>query len=209
MDILDIADYLINVLIPIAISIFAIMDPPAAIPTLISYIGVLSGSEKDVKKIVNRIVNKAIIVVFILLTIFSLAGEYILKFFNIDLASLRIAGGVLLMAVAIDMLITGHKPENVSSGDFAVVPIATPLIVGPGTMSTLIVYSRIYGSLTTLLGAYIALSISYPLLRYSYDLFKYLGTSTLQGLGKFMSLIIASIAVSLIFSGLRDLGLTK
>lgn len=209
MDILDIADYLINVLIPIAISIFAIMDPPAAIPTLISYIGVLSGSEKDVKKTVNRIVNKAIIVVFILLTIFSLAGEYILKFFNIDLASLRIAGGVLLMAVAIDMLITGHKPENVSSGDFAVVPIATPLIVGPGTMSTLIVYSRIYGSLTTLLGAYIALSISYPLLRYSYDLFKYLGTSTLQGLGKFMSLIIASIAVSLIFSGLRDLGLTK
>jgi len=209
VDILDIADYLINVLIPIAISIFAIMDPPAAIPTLISYIGVLSGSEKDVKKIVNKIVNKAIIVVFILLTIFSLAGEYILKFFNIDLASLRIAGGVLLMAVAIDMLITGHKPENVSSGDFAVVPIATPLIVGPGTMSTLIVYSRIYGSLTTLLGAYIALSISYPLLRYSYDLFKYLGTSTLQGLGKFMSLIIASIAVSLIFSGLRDLGLTK
>ncbi|MGC9148116.1 MAG: MarC family protein [Sulfolobales archaeon] len=206
---MDIADYLINVLIPIAISIFAIMDPPAAIPTLISYIGVLSGSEKDVKKTVNRIVNKAIIVVFILLTIFSLAGEYILKFFNIDLASLRIAGGVLLMAVAIDMLITGHKPENVSSGDFAVVPIATPLIVGPGTMSTLIVYSRIYGSLTTLLGAYIALSISYPLLRYSYDLFKYLGTSTLQGLGKFMSLIIASIAVSLIFSGLRGLGLTK
>ncbi|MGC9009542.1 MAG: MarC family protein [Sulfolobales archaeon] len=206
---MDIANYIINVLIPIAISIFAIMDPPAAIPTLVSYVSVLPGSEKDLKKIVNRVVNKAIIVVFILLTLFSLAGEYILKFFNIDLASLRIAGGILLMAIAIDTLITGHKPENVRSGDFAVVPIATPLIVGPGTMSTLIVYSRIYGSLTTLLGAYIALLISYPLLRYSYDLFRYLGTSTLQGLGKFMSLIIASIAVSLVLNGLRDLGIIK
>ncbi len=204
---MDAISYVINVLIPMAVSLFAIMDPPAAIPTLISYISALSGSEKDVEKISSRIVNRAIIVVFILLTIFSLAGEYILKFFNIDLVSLRIAGGILLIAVAIDMLITGHKPENVRSGDFAIVPIATPLIVGPGTMSTLIVYSRIYGSLVTLIAAYIALLISYPLLKYSYTLFKYLGTTVLQGLGKFMSLIIASIAVSLILSGLRDLGL--
>ncbi|MEM4485296.1 MAG: MarC family protein [Sulfolobales archaeon] len=199
--------FLLNTLLPISISIFAIMDPPAAIPTLISYIGSLESSRDNIDEAVKRVVGRVFVAVFILLTVFSLAGEYVLKFFNIDLASLKIAGGVLLMAVAVDMLITGHKPENISGGDLAVVPIATPLIVGPGTMSTLIVYSRIYGSLTTLAGAYIALLITYPILRYSYKIFRFLGTSTLQGLGKFMSLIIASIAVTLVIGGLKDLGL--
>jgi len=206
---MELINYILQVLIPVAVSIFAIMDPPAAIPTLVSYINSVKRSEEEIDKITSEIVKKAVIFIFILLTLFSLAGEYVLKLFSIDIVSLRIAGGVLLMAVAIDMLITGHKPEQVYAGDYAVVPIATPLIVGPGTMSTLIVYSRLYGSLTTLLGAYIALIATYPLLRYSPKLFKYLGSSTLQGLGKFMSLIIASIAVSLILAGLRDLGLLK
>jgi len=206
---MELIDYIVQTLIPIAVSIFAIMDPPAAIPTLVTYVSSVKGDEKEIERINREVVRKALIVIFVLLTVFSLAGEYVLKLFNIDIASLKIAGGVLLMAVAIDMLITGHKPEQVYSGDYAVVPIATPLIVGPGTMSTLIVYSRLYGSLTTLLGAYIALLATYPLLRYSPKLFRYLGASTLQGLGKFMSLIIASIAVSLMLSGLRDLGLLK
>lgn len=206
---MDVMAYVSQVLVPVAVSIFAIMDPPAAIPTLVSYINALHRTGRELDETVREVVKRATTVIFILLTLFSLAGDYVLRIFNIDLASLRIAGGVLLMAVAIDMLITGHKPENVSGGDFAVVPIATPLIVGPGTMSTLIVYSRIYGSLTTLAGAYIALLATYPLLRYSHLIFRYLGTSTLQGLGKFMSLIIASIAVDLFLSGLREIGLLR
>ncbi|MDT7887684.1 MAG: MarC family protein [Desulfurococcales archaeon] len=189
----------------IAISIFAIMDPVAAIPTLVSY---LEGAKSNNgwESLTRRIVNRAMIAIFILLTLFSIAGEQILMLFGISLASLKIAGGILLTAIAIDMLISGHKPEQVLSGDFAVVPIATPLIVGPGTMSTLIIYSRIYGSLLTLVGAYIALLITYPLLRYSHALLRYLGTTTLRGLGKFMSVIIAAISMELFIGGLRDLG---
>jgi multiple antibiotic resistance protein len=191
--------------ISIAISVFAIMDPIAAIPTLVSYLESTRGGN-DWEALAKRIVNRATITIFILLTLFSIAGEQILKLFGISLTSLKIAGGVLLMAIAIDMLISGHKPEQVSSGDFAVVPIATPLIVGPGTMSTLIIYSRIYGFVLTLLGAYVALLITYPLLRYSHTLLRYLGTTTLRGLGKFMSVIIAAIAMELLIGGLRDLG---
>lgn len=204
-----IIDFIVNTLIPISVSIFAIMDPPAAIPTLIAFVQRNVSREEDTDLFLKTVVNKSFIAITILVVLFSLAGDYILRFFNIDLASLRIAGGVLLMAVAIDMLITGHKPEEIQSGDFAVVPIATPLIVGPGTMSTLIVYSRIHGPLVTLLGGAVALLMTYPLLRYSYKLLKYLGPSALQGLGKFMSLIIASIAISLVISGLRDLGLLR
>ena len=196
-------------LVTVAVSIFAIMDPPAAIPTLISYIGALGGElEKgDMGRLVARTVNKASIAILLLLTLFSLFGEYVLKLFNISLEALRIAGGVLLMIIAAEMLLSKERPEEVKSGDFAVVPIATPLIVGPGTMSTLIVYSRIYSPLVTLAGAYIAFAMAYPLLRYSYLVLRYLGPSVLQGLAKFMSIIVASIAVELFISGLRGLSL--
>lgn len=200
---------IVTSLVTVAVSIFAIMDPPAAIPTLISYIGVLGGDfgKGDMGKLVARTVNKASIAMLLLLTLFSLFGEYVLKLFNISLEALRIAGGVLLMIIAAEMLLSKERPEEVKSGDFAVVPIATPLIVGPGTMSTLIVYSRIYGPLVTLAGAYIAFAMAYPLLRYSYLVLKYLGPSVLQGLAKFMSIIVASIAVELLISGLRGLSL--
>ena len=198
----------IPTLLGIAVSIFAIMDPPAAVPTIVSYLGsdLGPGSGRTLQDVV-RAVNRAGAAILILLTIFSLAGEYVLRLFNVSLESLRVAGGVLLMVLAIDMLRTRERLGEVRGGDFAIVPIATPLIVGPGTMSTLIVYSRIYGPVATLIGAYVAFAMTYPILRYSYVVFKYLGTSTLQGLGKFMSIIVASIAVELAVSGLRGLGI--
>ncbi len=192
----------------VAISIFAIMDPPAAIPTLVAYVG--SGAHPGgagMEKAVVRIVNRASVTVLLLLVTFSLAGEYVLKFFNISLEALRIAGGLLLIVLAVDMLLERERAEEVRGGDFAVVPIATPLIVGPGTMSTLIVYSRIYGPAQTLLGALVAFGMTYLVLRYSYRALKYLGDSVLRGLGKFMSIIVASIAVELVLGGLRGLGL--
>lgn len=194
--------------ITIAVSIFAIMDPPAAIPTLISYIGSnLTTEKEDLEEVVAKIVNKAAVAIFLLLALFSLVGEYVLRIFNISLESLRIAGGILLIILSVEMLLARERVEEVRKGDFAVVPIATPLIVGPGTMSTLIVYSRIYGPLLTLIGAFIAFGLTYLMLRYSYKTFKYLGRSVLQGLGKFMSIIVASIAVELILSGLRGLNI--
>ncbi len=192
----------------IAITVFAIMDPPAAVPTLVAYVG--SGAHSgaaDLERAIVGIVNRASIAILLLLALFSLAGEYVLKLFNISLEALRIAGGLLLIVLAVEMLLGREKIGEVRGGDFAVVPIATPLIVGPGTMSTLIVYSRIYGPALTLLGALLAFVFTYLVLRYSYKALRYLGDSVLRGLGKFMSIIVASIAVELILGGLRGLNL--
>ncbi|GAY25978.1 multiple antibiotic resistance (MarC)-related protein [Desulfurococcaceae archaeon AG1] len=200
----------LSTIVSIAVSVFAIMDPVAAIPTMITYIEEMRGrGSNDIEGFVKKVINRTIIAVFIMITVFSLAGEYILRIFGVSLLALRIAGGVILMAIAIEMLMSSDKPERVSSGDFAIVPIATPLIVGPGTMSTLILYSRIYGSILTLLGAYVALLATYPLLRYSYRIMRYMGTTALRGIGKFMAIIIAAIAVELFVAGLRDLGLVR
>jgi len=182
----------------LSIQIFAIMDPLAAIPALTQ---ALSGfNDKDCK----ILINKASIVIFILLTLFSTVGSYILVFLGIDIPSLRIAAGIILIAVSIDTLITGHKPENINPGEYIVVPIATPLIVGPGTMTLLITSSKVYGILNTLIASYIAFIATYIILRISMKIVRMLGLTFIHGLGRFMSIIIAAFAVDMFITGIRE-----
>jgi len=86
------------------------MDPLVALPTLMTVIEPLSGDE------VRRIVNRASLVV-LLLVVFSVAGGLILQAFGISLTSLRIVASAILMAIAVDTLITGHKPEKTKAGN--------------------------------------------------------------------------------------------
>ena len=180
----------------LSLQIFAIMDPPASLPALIS---VLENLDRDRAR---GLINKASIAILILLLTFSIAGGLILRLFGISLTSLRIAAGVILMAIAIDMLITGHKPEKIESGEYVIVPIATPLIVGPGTMTLLITSSHIYGVLVTTIASLFAFIPTYILLRSSQTLFKLLGKTFVNGLGRFMSIIIASFAAQMLLNGI-------
>lgn len=188
----------LTVVATLSIQIFAIMDPLAAVPALTQ---TLSGfNEKECK----TLINKASLVIFILLTLFSTIGGYILVLLGIEIPSLRIAAGVILMAVSVDTLITGHKPSNISPGEYIIVPIATPLIVGPGTMTLLITSSKIYGILNTLIASYIAFIATYIILRISTKIMKLLGSTFIHGLGRFMSIIIAAFAVNMFILGIKE-----
>jgi multiple antibiotic resistance protein len=182
----------------LAVQIFAIMDPLAAIPTLLDVISSLSEAE------IKRCVNRAALAIFILLNIFTAAGGYILVLFGISMSSFKMAAGAILMATAIDTLITGHKPAKIEVGTYIIVPIATPLIVGPGTMTLLITSARLYGILNTLIAAYIAFAFTYLVLRTARGFARLAGETFIHGLGRFMSIIIASFAIEMITSGVRE-----
>jgi multiple antibiotic resistance protein len=182
----------------LALQIFAIMDPLAAVPTLLNVISLLPETEG------RKLVDKAALAIFILLTIFTIAGGYILMFFGISISSLKMAAGAILMATAIDTLITGHKPEKIEVGTYIIVPIATPLIVGPGTMTLLITSARVYGILNTLTAAYIAFAFTYIVLRTARGLARVVGETFIHGLGRFMSIIIASFAIEMMTSGISE-----
>ncbi|MEM1683007.1 MAG: MarC family protein [Ignisphaera sp.] len=183
----------------LSVQIFAIMDPLAAVPALVE---ALSGfGDKEARTYINR----ASIVIFALLTIFSTIGGAVLHVLGLDISYLKIAAGVLLMAISIDTLITGHKPSRISVGEYIIVPIATPLIVGPGTMTLLIASSKVYGIANTLLASYIAFLATYIILLISNKIVKLLGNTFIHGLGRFMSIIIASFAVEMFVSGLRSI----
>lgn len=189
----------ITTIITLSVQIFAIMDPLAALPPLIEVIADLKPSDA------RRMINRAAIAIFILLTLFSIAGGIILYIFGLSISSLKIAAGIILMATAIDTLITGHKPEKINIGEYIIVPIATPLIVGPGTMTLLITASRLYGIINTLIAAYIAFIATYIILLISQNIVRLAGTTFVNGLGRFMSIIIASFAVEMFVSGIREI----
>jgi|UniRef100_A0A7J2U4X6 multiple antibiotic resistance protein len=182
----------------LALQIFAIMDPLAAVPTLLDVISLLPETEG------RKLVDKAALAIFILLTIFTIAGGYILMLFGISISSFKMAAGAILMATAIDTLITGHKPEKIEVGTYIIVPIATPLIVGPGTMTLLITSARVYGILNTLTAAYIAFAFTYIVLRTARGLARVVGETFIHGLGRFMSIIIASFAIEMMTSGISE-----
>jgi len=180
--------------------LIAILNPIGAIPTLSIYIINL---ETEQLRRVYRLVG---ISVPFLMIIFAVAGRYILQAFGVNLDAFRIAGGVLLMGVAMETLTTGgprvgtvKEPE-----EFVLVPIVTPLLVGPGTITELILFSAIYPIYEVIIASLLSAAFTYAVIRFSQPLLKMLGSNTLKVLGRFMSLIIAALAIGMILTGVTN-----
>jgi multiple antibiotic resistance protein len=84
------------------------------------------------------------------------------------------------------------------------VPIATPLIVGPGTMTLLLTSAKVYGIINTLISSYIAFTLTYITIRNARIIVKLTGETFIHGLGRFMSIIIASFAIEMMASGINE-----
>jgi len=161
---------------------------------------------------VRRIVGVVSIAIFIMMSIFSLAGDLILNLMGISVRGLKIGGGVILMVLAIDMLQGMPRTKSVEEEELAIVPLSTPLLVGPGTMTTILLlsskYSRTYGylcsSLILILASALVTIASYLILRNSEKLRKILGVNGLRGLSRFMAIIVAATAADMITSGISD-----
>jgi len=176
--------------------IFAVLNPVGVIPTFLS---LTEGMDPEKR---HKIVRQSIITVLILAVILSIGGSFILEFFRVSIFSLQIGGGVLLMVIAIDMLSGLPRTKAVESQEeVAIVPIATPLLVGPGTMTTLIVFSKTVSMLHLLVSIILVSLTSYLLLRYSELLIRVLGINGIRAISRFMTIIIAAFAAQLLYGG--------
>ncbi|WP_252900231.1 MarC family protein [Vulcanisaeta sp. JCM 14467] len=181
--------------------LIAILNPIGAIPTLSIYI---INMEQEQLRRVYRLVG---ISVPLLMVIFAVGGRYILQAFGVNLDAFRIAGGVLLMGVAMETLMAGG-PRAVGTvkepEEFVLVPIVTPLLVGPGTITELILFSALYPIYEVLIAALLSSAFTYVVIRFSQPLLRKLGSNTLKVLGRFMSLIIAALAIGMILTGVTN-----
>ena len=178
------------------IALFIIVDPFGNIPIFMG----LTEKIPDTQR--KKVYNTATLVGFALLLVFAFTGQEILTIFGLSIYSFEVAGGILLLIIAIRILITGSMHENIESPEsLGAVPIAIPLLVGPGAITTTIFNLQTYGSLLAILAVLIVLSLTWVILRFINGIYKFLGKTGSLVIARVMALLIAAIAVQYILTG--------
>jgi multiple antibiotic resistance protein len=193
----------ISDLVKAIIALFIIVDPFGNIPI---FVGLTQNVPENQRK---RIYNTAVLVGFVLLLVFAFTGNEILNIFGLSVYSFEVAGGILLLIIAIRILISGTRENTESPENIGVVPIAIPLLVGPGAITTTIftlqVYTIPYGALIAtviaILAVVVVLSLTWVILRFINGVYKILGKTGSLVIGRVMALLIAAIAVQYILTG--------
>jgi multiple antibiotic resistance protein len=179
-----------------ALALFIIVDPFGNIPIFVG----LTENVQDVQK--KKVYNTATIVGVILLLVFAFAGTGILSLFGLSIYSFEVAGGILLLIIAIRILISGSIHENVESPEsIGAVPIAIPLLVGPGAITTTIFNIQQYDTIIAILAVLVVMTATWIILRYISKVYKFLGKTGSLIIARVMALLIAAIAVQYILTG--------
>ncbi|HXU92733.1 MAG TPA: NAAT family transporter [Gallionella sp.] len=194
----------------IFISLFAILDPIGIIPIIILFTAEMTTAKRVY---VGRLAS---LTVCTILLVALLIGQPLLAFFGISINSFRVAGGLLLLLMAIKMLLgnlygngkTSHIDREAVSAN-AIVPLSTPLLAGPGSISAVIVEAHKANGIQH----YLMMSLEIVLLSLTVWLSFLIAPWVAQRMGKIginvftrlMGLILAAISVEFIASGLRGL----
>ena len=124
------------------VTIAVLMDPVGIAPIFVAMTARLDPAERQ------RAAIRAVFAAGALIIGFALVGGVVLDYLNVSVHSLSIAGGLLLLLVALEMLRGEDYPEDSGVDDVALVPLATPLLAGPGAIATVIVLSRQHDKLS-------------------------------------------------------------
>lgn len=193
-------------------SIFFIVDPLATIPSFL----VMTAEDSDDKR--RRMARQAAWTCFLVLCVFSLAGTLIFKIFGITLPAFKIAGGLILFLVAMDMLqarrsgtqeVTEERLEGAAKEEVGVTPLGIPMLAGPGAISTVMVLigqSRNWWQAIPIFAAIAITAIaSYLILAGANRVRRFLGETGIRILMRLMGLVLTAIAVQFVLNGFADL----
>jgi multiple antibiotic resistance protein len=178
------------------IALFIIVDPLGNIPI---FIGLTEKIEPSQRK---KVFNIATLVGFILLLVFALLGQEILNIFGLSIFAFEIAGGILLLIIAIRILISGSTQAGTEPPEsLGAVPIAMPLLVGPGAITTTIFNLQAYGIAIAVIAVVVVLAITWVTLRFINGIYKFLGKTGSLVIARVMALLIAAIAIQYMLTG--------
>jgi len=186
------------------VQLYAILNPISVIPT---YLSLMEGVEKPQRR---RLLRRATFTVFFLMLIFLLGGSFILGFMKIGVDSVRFGGGILLFVISIDMLGGVSRTKTLEEREqMFVVPIASPLLVGPGTITTLIIFSAIYPIHLGVISVILTVLLIYLTLRLSEQITGIIGKNGVRAMGRIMAIIIAATAAEMIHTALYNWGIAR
>jgi multiple antibiotic resistance protein len=190
-------------------AVFFIMDPLGLLPI---FLAITSGDTPEKRQ---RTARRATLIAFGLMTFFTLFGGFVFKLFGISMSALKVAGGILLLMTAMDMLRaqpsrTRSSPEETHESeakeDVAVVPLAMPLLAGPGSIATAMVLAARGPNWTYCIPVVASIAVTclvaYLLLRAATRLNRLFGTTGIAVLERIMGLLLAAIAIQFVADGI-------
>ena len=196
------------------IALLAIVNPIGVVPFFLAFTQGFSLEQR------RRTLNVSAFTAFCVVSISGLAGLHIINFFGISIASFQVGGGMLLLISAVSML-NAHpaesKPSDVDEGQekidagasIAVVPLTIPLLTGPATISTMVIYAertRHWWELAVLVGYGVVVGLA-TFLAFSASgrIARWLGRTGINVMTRLMGLILAALAVEIMADGLVKL----
>jgi multiple antibiotic resistance protein len=193
-------------------TVFVIVNPVEATMIFVTLTTGMNPQEK------SHIYRRTTLVAFSIAILFSLAGDAVLRLFGITVDSLRVAGGVLLFLVAIDMLRGVRQQKKVTEAelkdanereDISVFPLAIPLITGPGAITTVVVLMGAAGTVAekalVILAIVLTFVITFFVLKFSEYIDRVLGITGIMVLTRIMGLILGAVAVNFVAMGVWNL----
>jgi multiple antibiotic resistance protein len=194
-------------------AVFFVVDPFAAVPLFLA----MTRDDPPPKR--REMARRASVVAFFVLTAFALAGALIFKALGISMGAFKIAGGILLLIMSVDMLRSRPSPARITAkeieagvekDDIAVVPLAMPMLAGPGSIATVVVLmgrARMgqWWQVIPVLGAILVTAVaSYLILAWASRVDRVLGRTGMNVLDRVAGLLLAAIAIQFMIDGLAD-----
>ncbi len=196
-----ISDTFADDLLKSVISLFVVVNPIGKVPIFIT---LTEKMEKQNKKLVSK---NAIITTAVLLTVFAVAGIQLLSIFGISIFSFMIAGGILLFIISIEFLTHGEWrfSRSSASGDSGIVPLAFPLLAGPGAITTVILSLQAYGWIVSIVSIAFVVLVTYLILELGNPLLRILGRRGSLVTTRVFAILLAAIAVQYVVEGIKQL----
>jgi multiple antibiotic resistance protein len=183
------------------VPLFVVLDAPGNLPMVVALTDGMSRKEKV------KVINVAVVTAILVGLAFLFFGLFLLKAMGISVGAFAIAGGIILMVLSIKYMTTGHMVESSREEMVAVVPIGTPLLTGPATITTLIFLNTQYPTYMVLLSFALNMLIAWVTFVAGDRIISFLGQGGIKAVSKVFSLLLGAIAVDLVIRGLNLLGI--
>ena len=177
------------------IPLFVAMDIIGTTPIFLGYIHGISDKER------KKLILEALLAAFILANVFLIFGKAVLVFLGITIDDFRIAGGIILLVIAVIDITSSSDTRRNPGSSVGVVPLGIPLIMGPAALTTIIILVDNFGYLPTILSMVLNFIIVWVILSNAKWLIKLIGEGGTKAFAKIASLFLAAIAVMMIRVG--------
>ena len=179
------------------VPLFVVLDAPGTLPVVVGLTDGMNSKEKV------QVINVAIVTATMVGLAFLFFGLLLLNAMGISVGAFAIAGGIILMVLSIRYMTTGHMVTAAKEEMIAIVPIGTPLLAGPATITTLIFLNTQFPTYMVLLSFALNMGIAWLSFVGGERIIRFLGQGGVKALSRVFALLLGAIAVDLVIRGLN------